>query len=121
MSPRDTADPHRSSASSHAPHRMGSLEPSAEKRRSQTEALGEEIALLSAQIQAATYVLLVKIREFDESEGWTGFASCAAWAEVGVLCFCGRGFLAVSVGRVSFPAEPSFELVAGAAFGGRAG
>jgi hypothetical protein len=45
-----------------------------------TEALGEQIALLSAQIQAATYQLLVMIREFDERDGWSeGFRSCAHW------------------------------------------
>ena len=49
-----------------------------------TESLGEEIALLSAQIDAATYRLLVLIREFDEINGWAeglacGFKSCAHW------------------------------------------
>lgn len=44
------------------------------------EALGERIAELSAQIQAATYHLLAMIREFDERSGWTcGFRSCAHW------------------------------------------
>ena len=42
--------------------------------------LGDAIAELSARIQAATYELLVLIREFDEREGWgQGFASCAHW------------------------------------------
>src|SRR5262245_40782586 len=42
--------------------------------------LGERIALLSAQISAATYELLVMLREFDERGGWnTGFRSCAHW------------------------------------------
>jgi hypothetical protein len=42
--------------------------------------LGERIAVLSAQIQAATCQLLVLIREFDEKSGWnTGFRSCAHW------------------------------------------
>jgi len=42
--------------------------------------LGDRIAELSAQIQAATYRLLVMIREFDEKSGWnTGFRSCAHW------------------------------------------
>ena len=42
--------------------------------------LGEEIAELSAHIQAATYRLLVLIREFDARNGWnTGFRSCAHW------------------------------------------
>jgi hypothetical protein len=44
------------------------------------EALGERIAELSAQIQAATYQLLVMIQEFDERGGWgVGFRSCAHW------------------------------------------
>src|SRR5438552_173706 len=44
------------------------------------ESLGERIALFSAQIHAATYQLLVLIREFDQREGWCGgFRSCAHW------------------------------------------
>ena len=42
--------------------------------------MGEEIAALAARIDAATYELLVLIREFDENEGWNnGFRSCAHW------------------------------------------
>jgi hypothetical protein len=42
--------------------------------------LGEEIAELSAHLQAVTYLLLVRLREFDEREGWSGgFRSCAHW------------------------------------------
>ena len=41
--------------------------------------LGDRIAELSARIQAATYELLVLIREFDEQEGWDGCLSCAEW------------------------------------------
>ncbi|MGB5661008.1 MAG: DUF222 domain-containing protein, partial [Thermoanaerobaculia bacterium] len=48
--------------------------------RPEVDQLGERIAELSAQIQAATYHLLVMIREFDERGGWnTGFRSCAHW------------------------------------------
>jgi hypothetical protein len=45
------------------------------------ESLGERIAELSAHIQAATYQLLVMIREFDERSGWNWGAcrSCAHW------------------------------------------
>ena len=47
------------------------------------ERLGETIAELAARIQAATYELLVLIREFDERAGWgdgfNGFRSCAHW------------------------------------------
>jgi len=42
--------------------------------------LGDEIAELSAHLDAATAHLLDLIREFDTREGWnTGFRSCAAW------------------------------------------
>ena len=47
------------------------------------ERLGENIAELAARIQAATYELLVLVREFDERAGWNngfnGFRSCAHW------------------------------------------
>src|SRR5882762_9059536 len=42
--------------------------------------LGDEIAELSAHLDAATAHLLDLIREFDAGGGWnTGFCSCAAW------------------------------------------
>ena len=43
--------------------------------------MGDRIAELSARIQAATYALLVLIRQFDEQGGWQsgGFSSCAHW------------------------------------------
>jgi hypothetical protein len=42
--------------------------------------LGDEIAELSAHLQAATARLLDLIREFDARAGWNnGFRSCAAW------------------------------------------
>src|SRR2546421_7609032 len=42
--------------------------------------LGDEIAELSAHIDAATARLLDLIREFDAREGWgNGFRSCADW------------------------------------------
>jgi hypothetical protein len=44
------------------------------------EALGERIAELAAQLSAATYELLVMLREFDARGGWhSGFRSCAHW------------------------------------------
>ena len=45
------------------------------------EALGDEIARLSAHIHAAQYRLLTLLREFDGMEGWGpgGFRSCAHW------------------------------------------
>ena len=42
--------------------------------------LGDEIAVLSAHLDAATADLLDLIREFDARGGWgNGFSSCAAW------------------------------------------
>ena len=42
--------------------------------------LGDQIADLSAHLEAATARLLALIREFDAREGWnTGFRSCADW------------------------------------------
>src|SRR5258705_5080301 len=42
--------------------------------------LGDQIAELSAHLDAATARLLDLIREFDARVGWnTGFRSCAAW------------------------------------------
>ena len=43
------------------------------------ERLGDRIAELSARIQAATYELLVLIRQFDEANGWSSCVSCAYW------------------------------------------
>jgi len=46
----------------------------------QLDRLGDEIAELSAHLDAATARLLELIREFDARGGWnTGFCSCAAW------------------------------------------
>jgi len=47
---------------------------------SEMDRLGDEIAELSAHLDAATARLLSMIREFDARGGWnTGFRSCAAW------------------------------------------
>ena len=60
-----------------------SSQPTSEYKRKMAEIdrLGDEIAVLSAQIQAATYELLVRLREFDQREGWGhhGAKSCAHW------------------------------------------
>ena len=54
---------------------LATLGPSPELER-----LGDEIAELSAHLDAATARLLDLIREFDARGGWhNGFASCAAW------------------------------------------
>jgi hypothetical protein len=50
------------------------------RRQAETDLLGDAIAELAARIQAATYELLVMIRQFDERGGWgQGFKSCAHW------------------------------------------
>ncbi|HET6366139.1 MAG TPA: DUF222 domain-containing protein [Pseudomonadales bacterium] len=49
-------------------------------RIAELERLGDQIAELSAHLEAATGRLLALIREFDARGGWnTGFRSCAAW------------------------------------------
>ncbi len=59
----------------HSPVTSVPLELAAELDR-----LGDTIAELSAQLEAATARLLDLIREFDARRGWnTGFRSCAAW------------------------------------------
>ena len=56
-------------------HTAAASEPIGEMDR-----LGDEIAELSAHLDAATARLLDLIREFDAREGWSnGFRSCAAW------------------------------------------
>ena len=42
--------------------------------------LGDEIAVLSAEIEVATARLLDLIRDFDARGGWAnGFKTCAEW------------------------------------------
>ena len=41
--------------------------------------LGDQIARLSARIDAATYDLLCHLHRFDRHHGWEGFRSCAHW------------------------------------------
>jgi 5-methylcytosine-specific restriction endonuclease McrA len=49
-------------------------------RTAELDRLGDEIAELSAHLEAATARLLTLIREFDARGGWnTGFRSCAEW------------------------------------------
>ena len=57
------------------PTLLATPQPTAELDR-----LGDEIAELSAHLDAATARLLTLIREFDARGGWnTGFPSCAEW------------------------------------------
>ena len=52
--------------------------PNAREHTAELDRLGDEIALLSAHIEAATGRLLDLIREFDAGGGWgNGFRSCA--------------------------------------------
>src|SRR5712691_11879269 len=54
--------------------------PSTPHSVSELDRLGDEIAELSAHLDAATARLLELIRTFDARGGWnTGFSSCAAW------------------------------------------
>jgi len=61
--------------STHTPHLAVTMNPTA-----QLDRLGDEIAELSAHLEAATARLLDRIREFDARGGWnSGFRSCAHW------------------------------------------
>src|SRR5262245_43057775 len=54
--------------------------PTASHPTADLERLGDEIAELSAHLDAATARLLDRIRAFDARGGWnTGFRSCAEW------------------------------------------
>jgi len=64
------------------------------------ERLGDEIAELSAHLEAATARLLDLIREFDAREGWgNGFRSCAHWLSWRVGLDPGAAREKVRVGR----------------------
>jgi hypothetical protein len=61
------------------PNLSATLQPTS-PRTTELDRLGDEIAELSAHLDAATARLLALIREFDARGGWnTGFRSCAAW------------------------------------------
>ena len=74
--------PGSASARPHPPAREsqpGELTTTPADRRGRLARLGDRIAELSTRIQAATYELLVLIREFDQQQGWDGCLSCAQW------------------------------------------
>jgi len=78
--------------------------------------LGDEIAELSAHLDAATARLLSMIREFDARGGWnTGFRSCAAWLSWRVGLDLGAARERVRVAR----ALETLPLVAQALAGGQ--
>src|SRR5687768_8041578 len=60
---------------------MGTSVVDGQARRAEVDALGDEIAELSGQLDAATHRLLTAIRRFDAIEGWhrQGAVSCAHW------------------------------------------
>lgn len=63
-----------------APDSDRSVRPAALPPPSSIETLGEAIADLAARLHAATYELLVLLRQFDAQAGWNnGFLSCAHW------------------------------------------
>jgi len=63
----------------HPPEASTTLQPTS-PRVAELDRLGDQIAELSAHLEAATAPLLALIREFDARGGWnTGFRSCAAW------------------------------------------
>src|SRR6266849_3430239 len=63
----------------HSPEGFATLQPTS-PRIAELDRLGDEIAELSAHLEAATARLLALIREFDARGGWnTGFRSCSAW------------------------------------------
>ena len=71
--------------------------------------LGDEIAELSAHLDAATARLLDLIREFDIRHGWnTGFHSCAAWLSwrVGLEMGAARERVRVARALETLPASP---------------
>jgi hypothetical protein len=63
----------------HPPDRSSTFQPTP-AHIAELERLGDQIAELSAHLEAATARLLALIREFDARGGWnTGFRSCAEW------------------------------------------
>jgi len=76
-----------------SPNLPTTLQPTS-PRTAELDRLGDEIAELSAHLDAATVRLLTLIREFDARGGWnTGFHSCAAcwgsgrtWAGQSACC-----------------------------------
>jgi len=77
------------------------------QRTAELDRLGDEIAELSAHLDAATARLLALIREFDARGGWnTGFRSCAEWLawRVGVAPGSARERVRVARALGSLPA-----------------
>jgi hypothetical protein len=76
-------------------------------RTAELDRLGDEIAELSAHLEAATARLLALIREFDARGGWnTGFRSCAEWLawRVGLALGAAREHVRVARALGTLPA-----------------
>src|SRR5262249_6656482 len=70
------------------------------ERIAELDRLGDEIAELSAHLDAATARLLDLIREFDARGGWNnGFRSCAAWLSYRIRLDLGAARERVGVAR----------------------
>ena len=70
------------------------------------EQLGEDIAALASRLHAATFELLVMLRQFDEQSGWNnGFLSCAHWLSwrTGIDMGAAREKVRVSKALVALP------------------
>jgi 5-methylcytosine-specific restriction endonuclease McrA len=75
-------------------------------RIAELERLGDQIAELSAHLDAATARLLTLIREFDARGGWnTGFRSCAHWLSwrVGLELGAAREYVRVARALATLP------------------
>jgi hypothetical protein len=82
------------------------LQPTSQ-RTAELDRLGDEIAELSAHLEAATARLLALIREFDARGGWnTGFRSCAGWLawRVGLASGAAREHVRVARALGTLPA-----------------
>ena len=65
-------------AADHEPGDGAALQPDP-GQEPELQRLGNQIAELSARIDAANYELLCQLREFDRGYGWEGWRSCAHW------------------------------------------
>jgi len=84
------------------------------ERVAELDRLGDEIAELSAHLEAATARLLDLIREFDARGGWNaGFRSCAAWLSWRVGLDLGAAREKVRVARALGPLPRLARALAG--------
>ena len=70
--------------------------------------LGDQIAELSARIDAATYELLCYLHQFNQQHGWEGFRSCAHWLNwrTGLDLGAAREKLRVAAALADCPTSP---------------